>query len=226
MKTQRSAFTLFELLAVLTITGVIFMVILGSYNSWSSMHACTGTADVLKSGLLQARALAQAKNRYVGFEFSTVTSNRTQQVSGFQLYICTNETGNTEQMLSSLQTSKTIAEQQSAVDAMGISLATPFQRLSNHIRLVSSPSPLNLSNMDQGAILFFRPDGSVWSGYDAHSHYAGIYTKRGAYSKSDQTTFDEQDLRDKKILYRFLRIDLATGSIETIKGEYINAANP
>ena len=208
MRDKRSAFTLFELLAVLTITGIIFMVILGSYNSWSSIHACTGTTRILKAGMTQARTLAQAKNKYVGFEFSTSSSNRIQQLSGFQIYLCTNETGNTEQLLKSLQSSGTIAQQQSIVNEMGISYAAPFHRLSTHIRLVSSTSPLNLNNMEDGAILFFRPDGSVWSGYESHSHYAVVYSRK---------------LFNENPMIRLLRIDLATGSIETIKGEAINA---
>ncbi len=211
MRTEtRAAFTLFELLAVLTITGIIFMLILGSYNSWSTIQACNGTAGILKAGMLQARTLAQARNRYVGFEFSTVVSNNIQQLSGFQIYLCTNETGNTEQLLSSLDATGTLEAQQSIVDQMGITVAAPYQRLSNHISLFSAPviSALNLQNPEQGAILFFRPDGSVWSGYSSHSHYAGVYTRK---------------LFNENPLIRILRIDLATGSIETIKGEQTHA---
>ena len=180
------------------------MLILGSYNSWSAMHACSGTARVLKAGLNQARTLAQARNRYVGFEFSSYTSNTVQHISGYQMYICTNETGEIEQLLNSLNSSGSVAAQESVLNQMGISIISPYQRFSNHIRLVSSTSPLNVNNPEDGAILFFRPDGSVWSGYPAHSHYAGVYT-RHKFNGVPMT--------------RFLRIDLATGSIETIKGE-------
>jgi len=209
---KRTAFTLFELLAVLTITGIIFMLILGSYNSWSTVQACNGTARILKAGMLQARTLAQARNRYVGFEFGTVVSNNIQQLSGFQIYLCTNETGNTEQLLQGLQVQGTIEEQQNVAYQMGITLAAPYQRLSNHISLFTAPviSAINLQKSEQGTILFFRPDGSVWSGEkdNFHSHYAGVYTRK---------------LFNETPVVRILRIDLATGSIETIKGEYINA---
>ena len=194
MKTnRRSAFSLFELIAVLTVTGIIFMVVLGSYNSWSSIHACNGAARILKAGLVQARTLAQTKNRYVAFEFSTFTSNRLQQVSGYQIYICTNNTGNTEQLLNTMLSSASLNDQQSAVNQMGVSYAAPYQRFSSHIRL------------DTETLLFFRPNGSVWNGSaDAHSHYAGIYSKQ---------------LFNQLPLTRILRIDLATGAIEIIRTE-------
>lgn len=202
---RRAAFSLFELIAVLTVTGIIFMVVLGSYNSWSSIHACNGAARILKAGFVQARTLAQTKNRYVAFEFSTFTSNRVQQVSGYQIYICTNNIGNSEQLLNMLQSSASLDDQQSAVDQMGISYAVPYQRLSKHIRLVSAATPAALSNPDPGALLFFRPNGSVWNGTPgAHSHYAGIYSKK---------------LFNQAPLTRVLRIDLATGVIELIRTE-------
>ena len=206
MKTnRRAAFSLFELIAVMSITGIVFMVVLGSYNSWSSIHSCNGAARILKAGLVQARTLAQTKNRYVAFEFSTFTSNRLQQVSGYQIYICTNNTGNTEQLLNTMLSSASLDDQQSAVNQMGISYAAPYQRLSSHIRLVSAAKPADLDNPDPGALLFFRPNGSVWNGSaDTHSHYAGIYSKQ---------------LFNQLPLTRILRIDLATGAIEIIRTE-------
>lgn len=200
MREKRSAFTLFELLAVLTITGIIFMVILGRYNSWSAVQACNGSARILKAGMLQARTLSQARNKYVGFEYATVISNNIQQITGFQIYLCTNETSNIEQLLRNLQTAAGIEEQMN--DDMGISLAAPFQRLSNHVTFVN---PLQgTQTKEEGGFIFFRPDGSVWSEQTAHSIYVTLYTRR---------------LFNKKPLTRTLQVDLATGIIEILKGE-------
>ncbi|MDD2600338.1 MAG: prepilin-type N-terminal cleavage/methylation domain-containing protein [Kiritimatiellae bacterium] len=203
MRDKRAAFTLFELLAVLTITGIIFMVILGRYNSWSAVQACNGATRILKGGLLQARTLAQARNKYVGFEFSTVISNNIQQITGFQIYLCTNETGNTEQLLRELH-SATVEDQMNI--GLGISLAAPFQRLSNSVTFVNPL--LETPTKEEGSFVFFRPDGSVWSDLNEHTLYVTLYTRR---------------LFNKKPLTRTLRVDLATGLIETLKGEQPNA---
>jgi prepilin-type N-terminal cleavage/methylation domain-containing protein len=206
MKNNPRAFTLFELLAVLTVSGVLFMVILGSYNSWAAVHACNGTARVMKAGLHQAQTLARAKNRYTIFEFGTHATNKLQNVSQFQIYICTNTTADIEQLLNEVSTTSTIEEQNTAFNAMGVAPAAPPQPLSNHIRLSSMiDNPTGPEEVN--GILFFRPDGSVWSGYpDNHYYFVMI---------SSRQLFDELPLQ------RAVRIDLTTGAVELLREENI-----
>jgi len=161
MKNNPRAFTLFELLAVLTVSGVLFMVILGSYNSWAAVHACNGTADILKAALTQARTLAMARNRYTIFEFSSIATNQVQRISQQSLYLCTNTTVDTEQRLDTINSEDSLDAQLNALDDIGITPAAPVQQLSGHVRLTASDDPN--SSEDDGVILFFRPDGSVWT---------------------------------------------------------------
>ena len=101
------------------------MVILGSYNSWAAVHACNGTARVIKAGLHQAQTMARAKNRFTIFEFSTLATNKLQKVSQFQIYICTNTNADIEQLLTDINTTTTIEEQNSVFNEMGVSPAAP-----------------------------------------------------------------------------------------------------
>jgi prepilin-type N-terminal cleavage/methylation domain-containing protein len=206
MKNNRRAFTLFELLAVLTVSGVLFMVILGSYNSWAAVHACNGTARVIKAGLHQAQTLARAKNRYTIFEFSSIATNQVQRISQQSLYLCTNTTADTEQRLDTINFEDSLDAQLNALDdIVGITPAAPVQQLSGHVRLTASDDPS--SSEDDGVILFFRPDGSVWNGVpDSRYHYIAIYSRQ---------------LFDGTPLARFLRIELTTGAVELLREENI-----
>jgi prepilin-type N-terminal cleavage/methylation domain-containing protein len=200
---DRRAFTLFELLAVLTVSGVLFMVILGSYNPWAAVHACNGAARVLQAGVRQARTLATARNQYSAFDFNSYTTNRVQHVSDFRIYLCTNDTGRTEHLLDAIGAAGALDAQHAAAHALGVTPAAPPQNLSGHIRLSSYTD--DSSSEESGAVLFFRPDGSVWNGVEtARYHYIAIYSRQ---------------LFDGFPLARLLRIDLATGAVELIREE-------
>ncbi len=200
---DRRAFTLFELLAVLTVSGVLFMVILGSYNSWATVHACNGAARVLQAGVRQARTLAVARSRYTAFDFSSYTTNRVQHVSEFRIYLCTNDTGRAEHLLDAIGAAGGVDAQLAAMNELGITPAAPPQNLSGHIRLASYAD--SSAAEESGAVLFFRPDGSLWNGFDsARYHYIAVYSRQ---------------LFDGYPLARLLRIDLSTGAVELIREE-------
>ena len=220
--TKRLGYTLFELIAVLTVSGIIFMVIMGSWNSWSTVHACNGAASILRSGIQQARTLAQAKNKYVAFEFGSFSSSQMQQISGFQIYLCTNEMGNTEQLLPDLEYSKPMNEQNNTVlTQMGITQAGPPQRLSNHIDIISFPSDSN----GKIAILIFRPDGSVYNNYNINNIFIYILGRRNVnimeFIDNNIGLPDSEKLCEQNILHSRLKINLVTGYTETKKGEDI-----
>jgi len=207
-RTSCRAFTLFELIAVLTVIGIGLAVLVGSYGSWGTAHALTGATRILEAGLTQARTLAMTQNAYVGFDYGSVETNTFQTVTGFQLFLCTNENAVVADALAALSgSSKTAALDE---DVFGIIPAAPYQRLTGHVRLgyirendIASPSP----TFHNSVTLFFRPDGSVWSWDDTRAHYLCVYTK-------------ERFARDtgSEPLSRLLRIDLATGLATLIGG--------
>lgn len=202
----RAAFTLFELLAVLTLISIGLVVLLGSYSSWGSANAMTGATRVLEAGLQQARALALSRGAYVAFDYGSFETNDIQTVTGFQIYLCTNENADVAAELQSLSASPV------ALDLSQTLPATPYQRLSGHVRLghvteaaIASSTP----QIAQGVTFFFRPDGSAWSWDDVRAHYLCVYTQ-DRFARGNN---------EAQPLLRYLRVDLATGLVTIIKEE-------
>lgn len=199
-RTSRRAFTLFELLAVLTLISIGLVVLVGSYPSWGTAHAVTGATRVLEAGLTQARTLAMAQAQHVGFQYESAAAT-----NGFQLFLCTNENASVAAGLSRLQGSQPLTESETAAlfESLGVTPAAPFQRLSGHIRLAYQTDDPNSEPQDSG-ILFFRPDGSAWSAGDTRCHYVYVSSR---------------SLFDKVPLSRIVRIDLASGLTTVITPE-------
>ncbi len=206
---NRIGFTLFELLAVLTMIGIGLVVLLGAYNSWGTAHALTGATSVLKAGLEQARTMAKTQNAYVAFEYGSVQTND-QTVSGFQLFLCspTNDTVSVEADLQALTTGSDWSD--IPHNTLLITPAAPYQRLSGHVQLayvretdLQNETPPLYDNMT----LFFRPDGSAWSDpTDMRAHHLCVYTKE-RFARGEN---------DAEPLQRYLRVDLATGLVTLI----------
>lgn len=197
---RNHGFTLFELLAVLTLISIGLVVLVGSYPSWGTAHAVSGATRVLEAGLTQARILAMTQTRYVGFQYES-----TAATNGFQLFLCTNETGAVAAGLDRLHGGQPLTESESATlfENLGVTPAAPFQRLSGHIRLAYQVDNIPSDLQDSG-LLFFRPDGSARSAGDTRSHTVYVYTK---------------SLFDKVPLVRLVRVDLASGLTTVIKPE-------
>jgi len=197
---RKNAFTLFELLAVLTLISLGLVVLVGSYSSWGTAHAVTGSTRVLEAGLTQARSMAMSRAQYIGFQYESSAAT-----NGFQLFLCTNENAAVAASLNRLQGSQPLTESESAAlyEALGITPASPFQRLSGHTRLAYQTEDPSAQPQDNG-ILFFRPDGSVWSAGDTHCHYVCVYTK---------------SLFNKEPLTRIVRVDLASGLTTVMQPE-------
>jgi len=198
-RASRRAFTLFELLAVLTLISIGLVVLVGSYPSWGTAHAVTGATRVLEAGLTQARTLAMTQAQYVGFQYESAAAT-----NGFQLFLCTNENASVAAGLNQLQGGQTLTDSETAAlfESLGVTPAAPFQRLSGHIRLAYQPEDTNPQLQDSG-ILFFRPDGSAWSADDTRCHYVYVESK---------------SLFDKVPLSRIVRVDLASGLTTVIGG--------
>ena len=201
MKDKRSAYTLFELIAVLTLSGIIFMVVMGSWNSWSAVQACNGAANIIKSKIRQGRALAMAKSRYTGIELVSYTTNRVQHITACQLYLSTNDSGNVESLLNTMSSSASMTSQQSALSKLGLTPAAPRMDLSGQIYVKAGST---YPPQDSGTILFFRPDGSIWNGESTQYHYISIFSRH---------RFDTIPL------IRTIHIDLPTGAVAIIREE-------
>ncbi len=195
---KRKGFTLFELLAVLTVISIGLVVLMGAYGSWGTAQALTGATRILEAGLQHARTLACTQRAFVGFDYGTLSTNDTQTVSGFQLYLCTNDNAIVASILQGLQDNSEITDSQ--YELMGVTKAAPYQRLSGHIKLGNISEQ---NSFTETGSLFFRPDGSVWSWGDKHSHDLYVYSR---------------ELFNKQTLTRILRVDLATGLVTVIGG--------
>ncbi len=171
---QNSAFTLFEILAVLTIIGIGLTLLVGAYGSWGTAHAINGATRVVELGLQQARTRAISERAYVLFNYGTTNppNNRLAITTGFQSFICTNvPLSITEVPLlkesdllpliqqftdhSFLPAMEPLSDGQLVADPV-----TPFQRLSRHVRLTRRTTPENLQGYSP-AVVIFRPDGSI-----------------------------------------------------------------
>jgi prepilin-type N-terminal cleavage/methylation domain-containing protein len=84
---RRAGFTLFELLAVITIVGIVLAVTLGSFQGWGDAHAVRGSAELVEAALAQARDYAVAQRAPVSFEYQTSvdSTNGIKKVSQFWL---------------------------------------------------------------------------------------------------------------------------------------------
>jgi prepilin-type N-terminal cleavage/methylation domain-containing protein len=83
----RSGFTLFELLAVITIIGVVLAVTLGSYQGWGDAQAVRGSAEVVEAALNRARDRALSSRQPVSFEYATAVdfTNGVRKVAQYRL---------------------------------------------------------------------------------------------------------------------------------------------
>ncbi|MCL1919863.1 MAG: type II secretion system GspH family protein [Kiritimatiellaeota bacterium] len=220
-------FTIFELLAVLTIISIALTVILGSYTSWAVIQALDGTARTLEAGLLKARATAKAQSTYVKFFYETaqLSPDSTKQGSGYQLFVCTNDTDRAiiTEML----------EQCASYDCLGAGdimdeesvfskqfFPMPLQRLTGHVELgyvkETETSAINTSGFDpssRGGLIIFCPDGSVW-GWSDRSEHNIVISSRKRFTRPNDTS---------RPLRRVLRVNLATGMATTIDAKYLQS---
>ena len=210
-----AGYTLFELLAVLTVIGIGLSLILGSYNSWGTAHALTGATRTVEAGLQQARTLAMTQHAYVAFSYTNPPNATLSGVAGFQSFFCnlTNDTyASVEAGLQAtgFDSSRDDISDLNRSTGLDILAATPFQRLSGHVRLAHIPEknlsdPLAIPPNFRKMTLFFRPDGSVFTTGtgidDTHTHNIIIYTRerfhRGGNASAPRL--------------RLIRIDLSTG---------------
>lgn len=220
---KRLGFTLFEVLAVLTVIGIVLTLVIGNYGSWGTAHALEGAARTVEAGLQQARALAMAQRIYIAFNYGCETTSGMKTVTGFQPFFCTN---NNDAAINEIDLNDLAHELDDAATfiprdgvlfkGIVIEPAAPFQRLSGHVRLARLTGDPGASSLETTpvSIIVFRPDGSViaddvvsLSSPDPY-HYVILGTTE-SFSVSPTAT---------EPLVRVFRIDSSTG-LATLLGD-------
>ena len=189
---SRKGFTIFELIAVLTVISITLVIVLGSYNSWATAHALDGAVRTLEAGLLKARAIAKAQNTVVLFTYCTTdpTTNNLRQVSGYEIYACTNNAADSETL---------VFEDFRQVDS---------QRLNRYVTLMSNDDGHTAEAFGD---LCFSPSGGVLSDALAASGLPVITTPREILVSTRRSFAFTDGATEGKPLCRIIRIDLATG---------------
>ena len=223
LRGRNKAFTLFELLAVLTVIGIGLAILVGAYGSWGTAHALTGATRVVEAGLQQARTLAVTRHAYVAFSYGS--TNRpavvTSATTGFQSFICTNAVPPIDEtvlkeLVEHVDNNKIFIPsdgyEYTGANRLILEPATPFQRLSGHVRL--SRRETHNSGEHTPSLLIFRPDGSILTD-------DGITLPKYPYHTiAIQTaeSFPAPKSATPTPLVRLLRIDPATGLPTLIGG--------
>jgi len=217
-RTSRRAFTLFELIAVLTVIGIGLAVLVGAYGSWGTAHALTGATRILEAGLTQARALAMTQRTYIAFSYGSTNPPTAflSATTGFQSFYCTNtippiDEADLKKLVQEIDNQKIfIPSQGTLFSGTGTDLvlepAAPFQRLSRHVRLLRRQA-IN-SGEHTPALLIFRPDGSIFTDdgitLSDYPHHTLVIQTTESFPDPDSPT-------QASPLVRIVRIDPATG---------------
>jgi len=228
-RTSSKGFTLFEIIAVLTVISIALTVVLASYTSWATVHALDGAARTLEAGLLHARTSAKAKSTYVMFFYETTgtgsAGSSVKLISWFQSFVCTNDVDRTiiTETLDKCSEFECIGaecdidpEIDSIFNRQFIPLM-PEQRLTGHIVLGYVPERYVLDIKEDDfpsgsrGLIIFCPDGSVWGWNDRSEHHIVISTRK----------LFARDNTSSRPLRRILRVNLATGATTTLRPEQL-----
>ena len=222
---NKKGFTIFELLAGLTIISIALAVALGSYSSWATVYALDSAAQTLETGLLHARSIAKSKSTYVKFFYGTegTAPNSVKLISGYQSFVCTNDTDRSiiSEVLLDCSTmdgggAGDITDSSSLFSKQFAPLMSA-QRLTGHIvlgyveeaRFSQTPTD-TVEPYADGCTLIFCPDGSAWSWNDPSSHNILISTRK-RFMRTDQA----------QPMQRIVRVNLSTGTTTTYRPEQL-----
>jgi len=144
----RSAFTLFELLAAITIVGIVLAVTLGSFQGWGDAHAVRGSAERVAAALDEARDCAIARRMPVTFEYQTMIddTNGIKKIAMFRLIVEPSVSAATNL---EAQTVETVAQRQ----PLGA-----VQRLPGGVWMLNRPTEPESSD-DASDTIVFLPNG-------------------------------------------------------------------
>lgn len=216
-----AAFTLFEILAVLTIVAIGLTILVGSYGSWGTARALGGATRIVELGLQQARTRAISERAYVIFNYGTTNppNNHLALTTGFQTFICTNvPLSVAEAPLLKESDLLPLIQQYTNHDFLPsfdtiygnnliVAPVTTFQRLPRQVRLTRRLTPQPHPTYSP-ALLIFRPDGSILTTDDYTTatspwHWVALETVESFVI----------GLADSAPLLRLFRVDPGTGLV-------------
>ena len=213
MKSGPAGFTVFELLAVLSIIGTVLFVMFGSYGNWGASHAIRGAAEILYAGLTEAQTLAAEHGKIAGFRYGNALTNRNQEISSFQTYLCfpARESETAAQIEERIVTGLT-----NGTDRLEPPFTfkpwTPRHRLPGRIRIrhVRESGYGTDPRVEEEGVLFFRPNGSAFSpdGTDGPGSHCIQLETREIYTPHPGEKAEP--------LKRLFRIDLDSGGISEV----------
>lgn len=158
----RRGFTIFELLAVITIIGIVLSVTLGSFTGWGDAHAVRGSATVVQSALAQARDYAVTQRIPISFEYATHlnATNSIKKFAEFQLIRASS---------TAVATNATLAASDESAQLLG-----SVQRLPGNVwllrRLTTVSSDDTLENYASDRFVFL-PSGKVYAANDVWTFF-------------------------------------------------------
>ncbi len=156
MKT-RSGFTLFELLAVLTIIGIVLAVTVGSFTGWGDVQAVRGSAEIVEAAIMQACDYAVSQRVPVRFEYQTYVTNTLKQITVFQLVREPSVAVATNYLITAVP-----PDLAAAIDDPSQRIG-PLQRLPGHAWLLNTIQNSKPTLADGYDRFVFLPNGKVFS---------------------------------------------------------------
>ncbi len=190
----RAGFTLFELLAVITVIGLVLAITLGSYQGWGDAHAVRGSSEVVEAALLRARDYAVALRAPVRFEYQTLVS-ATNSVKRYTEFRIVREP--------SVAAATNFALWGSAAEVPPENNIGPLQRLPGSAWLLRRVPATDES--DASDRLVFLPGGNVFSPHEGLPLRIFVVSRR--LRNKDQVP---------TVVYR-IDIDRATGAVSATK---------
>ena len=185
-------FTLFELLAVITVIGIVLSVTLGSYHGWGDAHGVRGSAEIIEAALEHAHDYAVTQRVPVSFSYETGTDT-TNSIKRIAVYQLTRE--------SSIAAATNLT--QSADDAASAQLIGSVQRLPGNAWLVRQLPIHDVADASDRFV--FLPNGKVFNPQNI-GHFRLFAVSRKMRGTS----------RTPNIIYQ-IDIDPANGTVNTIK---------
>ena len=159
---RRHGYSIFELLAVLTVIGMVLAITLGSFRYWNTIRAINGAEKVVVSGIREARTLAMSQGKYVCFSFGNIYTNNIKEQYAFRILVCTNRSDVIESLGSAnYPPDELIRTSYPAAPMQRLNGEVAMHHMDNYDAELRSP----VLTDETEPYFFFRPDGTLLQFY-------------------------------------------------------------
>ena len=180
----KKGYSIFELLAVLTVIGMVLAITLGSFRYWNAIRAINGAEKVVVSGIRAARTLAMSQGKYVCFSFGNIYTNNIKEQHAFRILVCTNRSDFIESLGKASYPPQELIQMSYP--------ASPMQRLNGEVAMchMDNYDPALRSSVltdETEPYFFFRPDGTLLQFYSTNQtdpYQIALLTKTTLRDKS------------------------------------------